>query len=143
MRIDKKGFSLIEILVAIGIIGILVAIATPLYFDTVRQAKRNAQLENMRIVKTSLEMYYLKNRSYPVDAWAFTTYFFYNPQYFPERLVCPYNNQPYEVIQWQPWYTDWDDIWNWVEATNNYHKIYYKSDAPSKNYSLTYYSRQF
>jgi len=58
--IENRGFTLLEILVALFIIGILVAIATPLYFDAIRQAKRNAQLENMRIIKTSLELYYLK-----------------------------------------------------------------------------------
>jgi prepilin-type N-terminal cleavage/methylation domain-containing protein len=144
----NRGFTLLEILVALCIIGILVAIATPLYFDAIRQAKRNVQLENMRIIKTSLELYYLKNHSYPDggsdptgDAWAFTTYFFNNPQYFPEPLICPYNNRPYSVIFWQDYYTDWDSIWDWIESTNNYHIIYYRTDNPTKDYALTYYSR--
>jgi len=40
----NRGFTLLEILVALFIIGILVAIATPLYFDAIWQSQRNSQL---------------------------------------------------------------------------------------------------
>ncbi|MGB9787610.1 MAG: type II secretion system protein [Dictyoglomus turgidum] len=137
----RRGFSLLELLVVIGILTILIAIAIPLYFETINQAKRNAHLSNMRLVKEALEMYYLKNKQYPIDAWSFTNYVLYNPQYFPEPLICPYNNQPYKAIQWQPYYTNWDDIWDWIESSNNYHQIYYKSENPTYSYAFTYYSR--
>ncbi|MFN3698653.1 MAG: type II secretion system protein [Dictyoglomus sp.] len=137
------GFSLLELLTVLFIIAIIIAIALPIYFDAVKEAKRNIQIQNMRIVKQGLEIYYLKNKSYPQDAWSFTTYFFYNPLYFSEtsNLICPYNGKPYNVIQWQPYYTNWDDIWDWVELSNNYNNIYYKSENPTYSYALTYYSR--
>ncbi|MCX7845319.1 MAG: type II secretion system protein GspG [Dictyoglomaceae bacterium] len=136
-----NGFTIIEILVVILIIGIIIAIAIPIYFDSIKEAKRNAQIYNMKMVKQALDMYYLKNKSYPIDAWSFTTYLLNNPIYFTETLICPYNNKPYNIIQWQTYYTDWDDIWNWAESTNNINNIYYKSENPTHNYSLTYYSR--
>ncbi|PMQ01249.1 MAG: prepilin-type cleavage/methylation domain-containing protein [Dictyoglomus sp. NZ13-RE01] len=136
----RDGFTLLEVLVVILILGILSAIALPLYFDAIHQAKRNAQLHNMKLIKEGLEIYKLKYKTYSQDAWAFTTYFLYNSEYFSETLICPYNNKPYQAIQWQPSYTNWDDIWNWVEASNNYQNIYYKLEE-SGNYALTYYSR--
>ncbi len=137
----KEGFTILELLTVILIIGVIVAIALPVYFEVIKEAKRNVQIQNMKMVKEALEVYYLKNRSYPQDAWSFTTYLFYNPIYFSETLICPYNNKPYNVIQWQDYYTDWDDIWDWVELSNNYNNIYYKSENPTYSYALTYYSR--
>ncbi|MEM5813447.1 MAG: prepilin-type N-terminal cleavage/methylation domain-containing protein [Candidatus Aenigmatarchaeota archaeon] len=137
----NKGFTLLEILVVLLILGTLTAIGIAIYFDAVRQAKRNTQIYNMRLVKQALEMYYLKNKRYPIDAWSFTTYLLYNPTYFTETLICPYNGKPYNIIQWQPYYTDWDDIWDWAEASNNVNNVYYKSENPTYSYALTYYSR--
>lgn len=137
----NRGFTLLEILVVLLILGILIAIGIATYFDALRQAKRNTQIYNMRLIKQALEMYYLKNKQYPIDAWSFTTYLLYNPTYFSETLICPYNSKPYNIIQWQPWYTDWDDIWNWAEASNNVNNVYYKSENPTYSYALTYYSR--
>lgn len=138
---SKRGFSLIELLVVIGILGVLVAVGISMYFEAVRQAKRTAHFYNIKLIKEALEIYYLKNKHYPIDAWSFTTYVLYNPTYFDEILICPLNNQPYKAIQWQPYYTDWDDIWNWIELSNNYHYLYYKSENPTYSYALTYYSR--
>jgi len=35
-----RGFNLLELIITISIIAILVAIAIPLYFDAIKQAKR-------------------------------------------------------------------------------------------------------
>ncbi|MCS7201380.1 MAG: prepilin-type N-terminal cleavage/methylation domain-containing protein [Dictyoglomus sp.] len=137
----NMGFSIIEVLVVILILGIIIGIGVPVYYEILLESKRNTQKYNMKLIKEALEVYYLRNKSYPIDAWSFTTFLLYNPLYFSETLICPYNNKPYNVIQWQDYYTDWDDIWNWVESSRNYNNIYYKSENPTYSYALTYYSR--
>lgn len=61
----KTGFTLIELLVVIGIIGILVGIATSSFITAQKQgrdAKRKADLEQMR---QALETYRSENGTYP------------------------------------------------------------------------------
>lgn len=59
-----RGFSLIELLIAIAIIGLLLAIATPTYRDHVRRgAIEEAQAELAR-GQIALEQFFLDNRTY-------------------------------------------------------------------------------
>lgn len=57
--INKKGFTLVEILVVITIIGILSAIAVPSYIYAVEQGKRDACAANVQILVTQVERYRL------------------------------------------------------------------------------------
>ena len=121
----NKGFSLLELLVVVAILGILVAIALPRYFDAVADAKRNAQKTNIAIIRTSLEVYRNKNNSYPTDTTTFVN-FLKDPNYFSETPVCPYNNTTYTSQGSAP--SPWDET--------NAHILVYQGSA--KSYTLSY-----
>ena len=69
----EAGFTLIELLVVVVIIGILAAIAIPVFLNQ-RNAARNASVESdIRNMATVMETYYTTNDAYPTDAAALTT----------------------------------------------------------------------
>lgn len=64
----NKGFTLLELLVVIGIIGILVALATASYSATQKQARDSRRKQDMVAIQNALEQYYSTNNySYPVS----------------------------------------------------------------------------
>jgi type IV pilus assembly protein PilA len=57
-RMGKKGFTLIEMLVVIMIIGILAAVAIPMYIDSATKAKLTEVTNAMSYVLTALDIYH-------------------------------------------------------------------------------------
>ncbi len=66
MRDNKKnsGFSLLELLVALAIVGILASVAYPSYQDSVRQANRSDAIAELQGILAAQERYFLANREY-------------------------------------------------------------------------------
>ena len=62
---NDAGYTLLELLVVMGILAVLTAVATPQlmgYFGKAKTQSAQIQIEN---IGTALEMYYMENGSYP------------------------------------------------------------------------------
>ncbi|MCP2239336.1 type II secretion system protein [Thermoanaerobacterium thermosaccharolyticum] len=62
---DEKGFTLIELIVVIAILGILAAIAVPRVTGSLDKAKENANKANLKIIQDAVERYNVENGGYP------------------------------------------------------------------------------
>ncbi|GII24533.1 prepilin-type N-terminal cleavage/methylation domain-containing protein [Planosporangium mesophilum] len=66
---DDRGFTLIELLVVVVIIGVLVAIAIPLYLNYTKGAANKTAQSDVRGAVSAIEQYYTENgNKYPVDS---------------------------------------------------------------------------
>jgi prepilin-type N-terminal cleavage/methylation domain-containing protein len=63
-EMKKKGFTLIELMIVVVIIGILAAIAIPKFNDVSESAKRNACRANMRTIASQNVIYFAQHNRY-------------------------------------------------------------------------------
>jgi len=64
-KLNQKGFTLIELMIVIAIIGILAAIAIPQFAAYRRKSYNSAAISDLRTAKTTLEAYYADVQVYP------------------------------------------------------------------------------
>jgi len=66
MKTDKEGFTLLELLIVIAIIGILVAMGTVSYSTAQKKARDATRRGDMKAIQNAFEQYYAANSSsYP------------------------------------------------------------------------------
>lgn len=70
---NDKGFTLIELMVVVVILGILAAVAIPKFTGQSDKAKENRAKADLRTITNALELYYFDNDEYPDDIVDLTT----------------------------------------------------------------------
>ncbi len=63
----RKGFSLIEMVIVILILGIIAAVAAPRMFDTASTAEENTTRQQLAVLRNAIEMHRAQNGSYPAN----------------------------------------------------------------------------
>ena len=66
MRI-RSGFTIVELVVVVVIIGILAALALPQYIKTVERARQSEAMANLAAIKGAQVRYYLENANYTTN----------------------------------------------------------------------------
>lgn len=60
----QSGFTLVEILVVVALVGILSAIAVPMYGDYVTRSKISEAIAQLSDMRVKMEQFFLDNRTY-------------------------------------------------------------------------------
>jgi type IV pilus assembly protein PilE len=60
----NAGFTLLELMIAVAVVGILAAVAYPSYTDHLRRGKVAEALAILADTRTKMEQFYLDNRTY-------------------------------------------------------------------------------
>lgn len=92
-----KGFTLVELVVVLVILGVLVALAVPRFTASASKAKETTFCSNVRTIKSQLELYKMTTGSYPITAttaenpngYTFSQ-FLNDPNYFESAPINPY-----------------------------------------------------
>ena len=78
---QQTGFTLIELMIVVAVIGILAAIAIPNYSDYIKRSKAAEATSNLATLRVKMEQHFQDNRTYvdgPCTPTSGAQYFFYS-----------------------------------------------------------------
>ncbi|HEY5994754.1 MAG TPA: type IV pilin protein [Gallionellaceae bacterium] len=91
---SAKGFTLIELMIAVAIIAILTAVALPMYTNYVTRGKIIEATSTLSSMRVQMEQYYQDNRSYVITGTNTCGVQIPTMKYFTFTCVNPNPNTP-------------------------------------------------
>jgi len=93
-RTKRKGFTLIEVLLVVVILGLLAMVAIPRFVQSGTSAKTNACQANVSLMNSQIELYAVTHdNTYPADQAEFGALILNNTDIFPDGAPeCPYGD---------------------------------------------------
>ena len=89
---SRKGFTLVELMIVVLILGALAAIAIPRIIGGAAAARANACATNIDLLNSQLELYFSNTGGYPATLAILTA----DTDYFPDGApVCPVTGAVY------------------------------------------------
>lgn len=82
---EASGFTLIEIMIVVALIGLLATIATPTWVKARTSSQANACINNLRQIDAAVQQWALDTRSAPSTAVAFDNI----SSYLKHAVICP------------------------------------------------------
>jgi prepilin-type N-terminal cleavage/methylation domain-containing protein len=98
MNIKKTGFTLVEIMIVVAIIGLLAGLAIPNFIKQRRNANAKACVNNLRVIDHAVQQWALETKKSGTDLVPspLTDTNSELPKYFKSAWsTCPTNNSPY------------------------------------------------
>ena len=94
----KKGFTLIEIIIVLALIGILVSMVIPIYRNSVIRAREAVLKENLFQIRDAISKYYYDKQKYPSAMEDLVTYKYLSK--IPIDTIL--NSNEWELVHFEP-----------------------------------------
>lgn len=104
LRDKRKGFTLIEILIVVAIIGILASVILASVTSSRARARDTKRISDIRQIRTALELYFGANGRYPksaelaADCTDSATLRCLAPKHIPTVPKDPFTDSPYNYV---------------------------------------------
>ena len=102
VRRRRAGFSLVELVVVILVLGIIAAVATPKMFDTASSARTSGTQQSLSVLRSAIDLYRTQNSAYPTAATLKTALATYLRGPFPAPQVGANQNNNVVVTTQSP-----------------------------------------
>jgi type IV pilus assembly protein PilA len=99
---SEKGFTLVELMVVVVIIGVLVAIAIPIMNNVTKNAAQKAHDSNLRTIDGAVQMYYAQYNKWPENIDELYDEFIEGVLEIPEAVLDDLSDTEYSIDAGEP-----------------------------------------